>query len=219
MSRLIRPMLVLCVYLVSYLQFGCSLFQRSPESGYAMEDQSSPGFESRSIRQENLETQRYAAEMGFSPDESLSASQWRQIQDRQRLRALESKIDSQREREQYSKILPWLTSDLEKIDFLTISTLEGRQAWINSRGIWSRARTPADGVKSIVESGDIAIGMQMDYVKKSWGEPQSVEVSGNPAFKNERWKYTRFVSSQDGYKQERRYVYFEGGRVVGWETD
>lgn len=214
-----RPGPIACVFLSGVLFSGCSLFQRSPQSGYALQENSQAGFEKRSIRQESLETQRHAAEMGFSPDETLTAEQWRQIENRRRLRALESRLDSPRERDQYSKILPWLASDEEKIELLSISTLEGRQAWINSKNIWKRAQHPPGNVKGLIETGDISVGMQMDYVRKAWGEPQNVEVSGNPAYKNERWRYVRFVSTPEGYKQEKRFVYFEGGRVVGWETE
>lgn len=74
-------------------------------------------------------------------------------------------------------------------------------------------------MKSLIETQDIAVGMPQDYVKRSWGDPMSVEVSGNPIYKNERWKYQKFVSAPEGYRKETRYVYFEGGRVVGWETE
>ena len=197
----------------------CSMFQRSPGSGYSHQESSSNQRPSSpSLRHENLDMQRRAAEMGYSPDEALTPEQQEQIEERRRLRALESRLESHREREQYSKILPWLNTDQEKIEFLSIGTLEGRQAWINSRNIWKRSQEPTEGVKGIIESGDIAVGMQMEYVKKAWGEPQTIEVSGHPSFKNEQWKYVRFVATPDGYRQEKRLVYFEGGRVVGWET-
>jgi hypothetical protein len=34
----------------------------------------------------------------------------------------------------------------------------------------------------------------------------------------ERWNYHRFTPGSDGYQKENRVVYFESGRVVGWET-
>jgi hypothetical protein len=61
--------------------------------------------------------------------------------------------------------------------------------------------------------------MPQDYVRRSWGEPVNVEISGNPIYKNERWKYQRQVSTAQGFRKETRFVYFEGGRVVGWETE
>jgi len=29
----------------------------------------------------------------------------------------------------------------------------------------------------------------------------------------------RYVATPDGYRSEKRYVYFESGKVVGWETE
>lgn len=210
---------VLCVLVIGFVFSGCSSLQRSQGSGYALRDEGGSTFERRPLRQQSPEVQRFAAEMGFSPHESLTHAQWRQLEDRRRLKALEARLSNSREKEQYSKILPWLADDAEKIEMLSIPSLEGRQAWINSKQIWRRSQQPPATVRSIIESGDIAVGMQMEYVRRAWGEPQTVEVSGNPAYKNERWRYDRFVSSQDGYRQEKRFVYFEGGRVVGWETE
>ena len=112
-----------------------------------------------------------------------------------------------------------MKNDDEKIEFLSVPTIEGRQQWINRKNIWARAQAPQEDMKGLIEAQDIAVGMPQEYVRRSWGEPLSVEVSGNPIYKNERWKYQRFVSTSQGYRQETRFVYFEGGRVVGWETE
>ncbi len=164
------------------------------------------------------ELEKYAYELGFDPKKGLSRSQKIQIDQRKKVRTLERRLDSQKERLQYSKVLPWLESDEEKIDYLSIPSIEGRQAWINKNRIWSRAKNLKD-YSNVMEAQDIAMGMPSDYVKKSWGEPDGVEVSGNPIYKNERWKYLRQISTPQGYRQEKRLVYFEGGRVVGWETE
>ena len=132
---------------------------------------------------------------------------------------MERSLSSKKEREQYSKILPWLKNDEEKISFLSIPSIEGRQQWINRNNIWGRSQAPQEEMKELIETQDIAVGMPQDYVRRSWGEPLSVEVSGNPIYKNERWKYQRQVSTSQGFRKETRYVYFEGGRVVGWETE
>ena len=164
------------------------------------------------------ELEKYAYELGFDPKKGLTRSQKIQIDQRKKVRALERGLDSQKERIQYSKVLPWLESDEEKIDFLLIPSIEGRQAWINKNRIWSRAKNLKD-YSDVMEAQDIAMGMPADYVKKSWGEPDGIEVSGNPIYKNERWKYLKQISTPQGYRQEKRLVYFEGGRVVGWETE
>lgn len=165
-----------------------------------------------------LEIQKYAYELGLNPKASLKEEEKKQILDRKKLRQLERALDSQKERLQYSKVLPWLKNDEEKIEVLSIPSVEGRQVWINKNKIWSRAKD-LKNFDDVVEAQDIALGMPADYVKKSWGEPDNVESSGNPIYKNERWQYNRQVSTPLGYKQEKRLVYFEGGRVVGWETE
>ncbi len=170
------------------------------------------------IRITTLEMQKFAYELGFDPKKELSVKQKQQILDRKKLRSLERSLDTQKERLQYSKVLPWLNNDQEKIEVLSIPSIEGRQVWINKNKIWSRAKD-LKNFDEVVESQDIAIGMPAEYVKKSWGEPTSIETSGNHIYKNERWQYLKQVSTPQGYKQEKRLVYFEGGRVVGWETE
>lgn len=164
------------------------------------------------------EIEKYAYELGFDPKKELTRSQKIQIDQRKKLRNLERGLDSQKERTQYSKIIPWLKSDEEKLEFLSIPSIEGRQAWINKNRIWSRAQNLKD-YTNVMEAQDIAMGMPSDYVKRSWGEPDNIEFSGNPIYKNEKWRYLKQISTPQGYRQEKRYVYFEGGRVVGWETE
>jgi len=141
------------------------------------------------------------------------------IAQRQRLRILERALATTKEKEQYAKVISFLKSDSEKIAFLQIPSIEERQIWIQKQGLWTRFQGNIRAMKPLVDNQDIAIGMPQEMVRKSWGEPIGVEVSGNPLYKNERWKYVRSVTVSDGFKQERRFVYFEGGRVVGWETE
>ena len=166
----------------------------------------------------NLELKKYAYEIGFDPNKELTNDDLESIDKRKKVRQLERTLDSQKERISYSKILPWLQNDVEKINYLSIPSIEGRQAWVNKNQIWKRAQNLKDYAE-VVENLDIAAGMPADYVKKAWGEPNSIDHSGNPIYKNERWKYLKQVSTPHGYRQEKRYVYFEGGRVVGWETE
>jgi aromatic ring-cleaving dioxygenase len=135
------------------------------------------------------------------------------------IRSFEKQLSNKREKEHYSKLLPWFKNDQERLDYLMIPTVSEKQKWALDNKVWNRAQLPSDDMKTLLVTSDIAIGMPMDFVIKSWGEPVSKEISGNPLFKNEKWKYVRSISTRDGYKQERRRVYFEGGRVVGWETE
>ena len=164
------------------------------------------------------ELNKFAYEIGLDPTKSLSPEEKNQIEKRKKLRTLERSLDSQKERINYSKVLPWLQNDDEKINYLSIPSVEGRQAWINKNKIWKRAKNTKD-YQEIMEATDIALGMPSDLVKKAWGDPEAVESSGNPIYKNERWKYIKQVSTPNGFRQEKRYVYFEGARVVGWETE
>ncbi len=161
---------------------------------------------------------KYAFELGFNPDNELSDEERAQILARYKVRAMERSLDTEKERLHYSKVLPYLLNDQEKVDYLNKPTIEGRQAWVIRNKIWSRAKSDKDFL-DVVESQDLTLGMNIELVRKSWGEPESIEHSGNPLYKNEKWRYIRDVPSPNGYKRERRFVFFEGGRVVGWETE
>ncbi len=194
----------------------CAQLQRSSGSGY--NDGTTQYTNETSRARYDRETNRTAYELGKDPS-SLTADDLHEIKNRQKVRDLERTLGSKKEREQYSKVLPWLKNDDEKAAFLNIPTVEGRQQWINKQNIWARSQAPQAEMKELIETQDIAVGMPQDYVRRSWGEPASIEVSGNPIYKNERWKYQRQVSTSQGYRQETRHVYFESGRVVGWETE
>ncbi len=170
------------------------------------------------IKFSDKDLEKYAYELGFDPKKGLTPEERESVLNRRKVRELERTLDSAKERQHYSKILPLLEKDTEKIEYLTIDSIEGRQAWVNRNKIWSRQKNNPEFLE-LVEAQDIAVGMSADLVRKSWGEPESVEVSGNEVYKNERWRYTRDVPTPNGYKRERRFVFFEGGRVVGWETE
>ena len=141
------------------------------------------------------------------------------LNEKTRLKQLENALSSRKEVEQYSKALPWFDNDQERIQFLQLPGFESRQKWLVQQGFSSRSSRAQSKMKDLVEAQDIAVGMPQSLVRQAWGEPSTVEVSGNPQFKNERWHYNRYVSTQDGYKPEKKLVYFEGGKVVGWEVE
>ena len=194
----------------------CATVERSQQSGY-----SDSGYKSRTDGSDSntVDHQKTAYELGYNPTMSLSEQQLQAIDDRRRLNLLERRLDSQKEKEQYSKILPWFKSDAERIEFLSIPSVEGRQAWVLQNNIGRRAQAPESHIKEALQEGDISMGMAQEFVRKAWGEPQEKQTSGNPLYKNEKWRYTRYVSSSEGYRKETRHVYFEGGKVVGWETE
>ena len=169
-------------------------------------------------RLSDRDLEKYAYELGFDPRKGLSETERKDSLIRRKLRQLERGLDSPKERLNYSKVLPLFANDQEKIDYLSIPSVEGRLAWVNRNKLWNRDKTNPDFI-SLAETQDITLGMSQELVRKSWGEPSQVEHSGNPIYKNERWKYIRELPTVSGYKRERRYVYFESGRVVGWETE
>lgn len=151
--------------------------------------------------------------------ESTQGKVPRETYNKSKIRDLEKRLNTKQEKQMYSKLLPWFLDDEERITFLSQVNFENKQEWIQTSGILSRQNQLGQKYKKVIDNQDIAIGMPNDLVKKSWGEPIQVETSGNPLYKNEKWKYIRNVSSSEGFKQERRMVYFENGKVVGWETE
>lgn len=63
----------------------------------------------------------------------------------------------------------------------------------------------------------LVLGMEMHEVLSVWGQPRDVEHAGDAHSGNQRWTYTDGLSSPWSTAQLKR-VYFEEGRVSGWET-
>lgn len=177
---------------------GCSLLQRSDQSGY-----SDPQTNAR----QNLQAIKSSPRATANPET------------RHILKQLENRLSSKKEIEQYSKALPWFKSDSETIDFLRQPTFEARQEWLNRNQFSKRSQLAKSEFQELIQVQDIALGMPQSLVAQSWGEPHSIEVSGQPEFRNERWRYFKYISTQDGFRPEKKTVYFEGGRVVGWDVE
>jgi hypothetical protein len=133
-----------------------------------------------------------------------------------RLTILERGLESRREREQYFRHQSELRDDMERIEFLSLPSFETRQAWLERRGLDEPTGFRPD-VEQLIEQNDIALGMTRRAVRESWGEPELVEVAGNPIYGNERWHFSDQRPTPDGFQTERRIVYFDRGLVVGWE--
>ena len=178
---------------------GCSLIptERSSESGYAPTQDRLSSRSSEFKRTSNVMSE----EMGG----------------KEYLQKLEDKLNTRQEIEQYSKALPWFENEQERIEYLEKPNFAAKQKWITEKKLFSRSASLLKKFQPIIEAQDIAMGMPQDYVRRAWGEPEKIEVAGNPAFKNEKWTYSKFVSSIDGYKKEGKVVYFEGGKVNAWE--
>ena len=157
-------------------------------------------------------------ELGIRSTASLPENINRAIYTRAVLNRMEKRIPNTQLKKQYYGMKPYLRNDAERVYFLRLPTKEARDRWAASRGIKER-QTKFDSMTSnLINKGDIAKGMSREAVEQSWGEPKFRESAGDPIYGNERWKYTKVVPSEDGYKNESRVIYFEAGRVVGWET-
>lgn len=177
----------------------CTNLERHPESGYGAN------------RKSTIETRR------TSPN--AKDDDFARLSTKTRLKQLENGIRTKKEMDQYSRVLPYLKSEGERIEFLELADYEARQKWMNQKNFMDRARQTQDNMQELIEAQDIAVGMPQTLVKRAWGDPEHIEVSGNPQFRNERWRYSKYVSTPEGYKLERKSVYFEGGRVAGWEVE
>lgn len=164
------------------------------------------------------EFEKYAYELGYNPKTPLTTTETELVKNRAQLRKMERAIQTEKEQMHYAKILPLLQTDKEKIEYLLLPTIESRLAWANRNKIWNRSK-PDPKMLDVSDKQDIAVGMTAQLVRRAWGEPESVETSGNPIYRNERWKYVKDVPTTSGYKRERRFVFFESGKVVGWETE
>ena len=191
---------------LTILIVGCNTLQRSSESGYSRgSTQSTQSGWKKSSQVQNQRNQPVV----------ITALTDAKI----RLKQLENSMQGKRELEQYSKSLPWFSNDEEKIEFLETGAFEERQRWLQANKFFERPNKVTSQLQEILSAQDIAVGMPESLVKKSWGEPSAVDVSGIPQFHNQRWVYSKMISSQEGFKTEKKIVYFEGGKVVGWEVE
>ena len=138
------------------------------------------------------------------------------IRARLTLNQIERDLRSESEKQQYYQYKPYLRGDRRRISFLTIPSLEARESWARGNGLVQRLTKNSPFEVSAIEQNDIFIGMSKRAVRESWGDPKTVEVAGSTTFNNERWKYSTYITTSEGFDQENRIVFFEGGRVVGW---
>lgn len=202
--------LILFTFSVLMLLGGCTSFERSHGSGYALR--------ASETRQVTVESDRRKYERESAQSELGGLSSEGALAYRQALRRYEKKLEGKSEREQYYKAKPYLKSDAERMQFLKIDSTSARDRYLNAKGLNGDQITHPPEMQELIEQSDIGAGMTRQAVKEAWGAPDDIEVAGNPMYGNEKWKYQEQVTSREGYMTERRTVYFESGRVVGWET-
>lgn len=208
-------------YVVVLLSLGlsaCAMFDRNPRSGYFYQEEVSGttrNSELYELRKQTVEGEA-REELGLL-GRPLSTEERSGLETRIRLKRMESQIATKRDKKQYYQIRSLLKSDRERMYFLSLPTYEARERWAANRGLNQKDEVYTDEMAKAIEGNDIALGMTTKAVMESWGDPDAVEVAGNQIYGYERWKYNRYVSGNEGYQKEMRIVYFEGGRVVGWE--
>jgi hypothetical protein len=197
----------------------CSLLnERSGSSGYADVD-SGPSAAQEFYRERGAKSfQSAKEELGILDNRELSEQEVRAVRNRVELNRLESRVENAQEKKQYYGLKPYFRNDGERIYFLKLPSREARERWASSQGLSTNETTFDSGITGLIEKNDIAKGMSRGAVRQSWGEPDFVETAGDQLYGNERWRYNKLVSTDEGYKSETRIIFFESGRVVGWET-
>lgn len=139
------------------------------------------------------------------------------IERRMLLNRLEQRIPTKKEIDLYYKYKPYFQSNSQRIRFLQIDGHENKIEWLRHYKVTTDVAEFPPHIQAIIDTSDIILGMQKEAVVQSWGEPETKEISGNPTYGNERWKYVKHVPDSANYGLETRYIYFEGGLVSGWK--
>lgn len=212
---------IIVLFAVLQTLTACSLM-RSRESGYnsRYESDLSGGEYGSNYKYRDLEVRdSTATELGYGGFQRLSASEQREVEDRLALKRAERSLQSEREREQYYRYKPLMKNDRQRIEFIEVGSFEGRQRWLRAKGISGAGERFTAETQQLISEQDVALGMTKQAVRMSWGEPDLIEVAGNPIYGNERWDYTHTTASTEGFNAEKRTIYFESGVVVGWERN
>jgi hypothetical protein len=214
----VESRIVLCLIMALGLS-ACSSLQRSTESGYA--DGSTVTYDApleyQTERQQYLD-QQALIDLGLPPNTPIDEQTAALIDDHIEVSRLEKQLVTAKEKKQYYALKGFMKDDKERIRFLELPGTEVREQWARANGIDRREDLLTSSAAPLIEKKDIALGMTHKAVQESWGDPEAVEISGDPLFGNERWRYTHYTSGPSGYAKQQRIVYFKSGRVVGWET-
>jgi hypothetical protein len=215
MRKLICILPVLCSGLLACTSMD---FGRSEDSGYA-DGASAPSAAQDFYRaRRSKEWNEAREELNLPHNRELTDQEADDVRARVELNELEGQLSYDQEKKQYYSLKPYFHNDNERIAFLHQPTREAREKWAHVHGV-TTDETKFDPVTTnLIDTNDVGKGMSRTAVRQSWGEPDIVEVAGNSLYGNERWKYSKQISTEDGYKLETRVIYFESGRVVGWET-
>lgn len=197
----------------------CVHLERSTQSGYATATLNAPPSSSDStiVSPPKYNLSKLLAELGLNSEDIKTPAGLAKIREALEIKRLEGSLTDDREKNQYYKILPWLKNDSERLEFLQQNGYYARQSWLRKKSVGKRPAEIDKSMEDLIATKDIAVGMPTELVKRSWGSPDGIDVAGNPIYGNERWRYKRYTPSPEGYHLQSRLVYFEAGKVVGWE--
>jgi hypothetical protein len=202
------------ILLSLFLLNGCGLLKTRNDVSSSVVKSEQDDFDMKQYELRN----KVAQEMGYESYQKLAPFERQDVEDRIALERGERLLQSKREREQYYNFKPYLKNDRERLDFIRLGTYENRERYLQRHGLLNGTEQRSDQVADMIRKQDITVGMTKQAVRESWGDPDAIEVAGNPMYGNERWKYTQDVASADGFKTKNRVVFFEGGVVSGWES-
>src|SRR3712207_4237722 len=115
-------LLLILMWAFAVANTGCVSLQRSSASGYRYREAEQNFGRDRRVR----EFEESAQELGFRDGEHDSEV----VEARIMLRKAEAMIEGKREREQYFKNKPYMRSDRERVEFLSLESYEDRQRWL-----------------------------------------------------------------------------------------
>ena len=210
----------LFIIIVSAGQLACGSLLRHDNSGY-YDGLEVDNVDSESFYQAKVEKEIDDArnELNYSENRSLNENETYALKRRLSLRRLESGIENKNSKLQYYGLKPYFKNDNERIQYLRIPSSVGRKRWAGVRNINARKKAYSTSILKAIEKNDIVEDMTKDAVVESWGQPDAKEISGNEVYGNERWKYNQYKSTSEGYKMVSKVIYFEAGRVRGWERN
>lgn len=197
-----------CVFFLSLT--ACGSLTRHPDSGY--------GPESREIPLAMTSGEAYTLAPYQRDPASLSSAERVYLNEKLALQQREKAISDLEVRRLYERHKNRLQSNGEKIYFLDLPTYAAKVTYLKAKNLYIDDTQYTEQMEDLIAANDISIGMPMKAVEESWGPPRLREVSGHRILGNERWHFTKYVKSVEGYKREDRVVIFEGGVVKGWET-
>lgn len=193
-----------------------NLTRRSENSGYAGSVfDSAPAYSSNNSKKSKLEDETREELNIYGND--LNDKQEDAVIMRMRLKEAESNIQTKKDRKLYYHFYSYFNSDRERLNFLNLGDYELKERYLRQRGYYDKEKITSPDTASAIEAQDIILGMTPHHVIESWGDPEVREVAGSVDRGNERWKYSKFIPQADGFEKEVRVIYFEHGRVIGWE--